>query len=545
MLHVLGGRREDLRMPSPQLLSAFGATSTSTGLSVNQDTALRYSPVWAAVNIIAGAVGYLPFRLFERTKGGDVVAVDNTVNKLLHDQSNPNMTAQVFRETLTGHLLLWGNCYAEIERNGNGEPVALWPIRPDYVSRLLLSPGGDLTYEIRSSTGASAFLPANNVFHLPGLGSNGYMGYSVIAYHREAIGLGMAAQTYGARFFGNNARPDGVLTTPNRLSEDGWNKLKTRWEDAHKGLEQSHRMALLEEGVTWQTVGVPAKDSQLLETRQFEVGDVARMYQIPLHMLSEMSRATFSNIEHQGIEFVQYTLARWLKKFESEANRKLIRPVQQGRFFAEFTVEGLLRGDSDARSKFYREMFNNGFMTINEVRRLENLNKIDGDGGDTHFVNAALVPVDQAIKEPEPEPVVAPMMPDDDESDESDDDRMIQAHLDQFEEIWERILLKEHSSIRKAAKNQDRFGVVAEDIYTKLVPHISHVLSRAVQVYALRVAPMAPSHIVCGYVRDMAEAYCGGQLLDRDITAKGGCASYTALGMADKMMTEIKELQNV
>ena len=542
VLHVLGSKRDNLRNPSPQLLSAFGSTSTSTGISVNQDTALRYSPVWAAVNIIGGAVGYLPFRVFNRDSDGDKsVAVDDPANKILHDQSNPHMTAQVFRETLTGHVLLWGNAYAEIERNGNGDPVAMWPIRPDRVSRLILSPSGDLTYEIRSTSGESALLPSNNVFHLLGLGSNGYTGYSVIDYHREAIGLGMAAEKYGARFFGNNARPDGVLQTPERLSEDAWNKLRARWEASHKGLDNSHRMALLEEGVTWQAVGVPAKDSQLLETRRFEVGDVARIYQVPLHMLSEMSRATFSNIEHQGIEFVQYTLVRWLKKFENEANRKLLRPSPRQSRFAEFTVEGLLRGDSDARSKFYREMFNNGFMTINEVRRLENLNKIDGDGGDTHFVNAALVPVDQAIQEPEPEPVAAPVVPD---GDESDDARMIQAHQGHFEELWERILLKEHKSIRKAANNPDRFGADAEDIYSKLMPHICQALTRSVQVYALSVAPNASRAVVGGYVRDMAEEYCRDQLSQRANTAKSALPGDSAV-LAGVMMTEIKELQNV
>lgn len=527
-------KRSNLRNPSAQLVEALTSGTTTAGMSVTQDSALKYSPVWAAVNIIAGAVGYLPFHVYKRTSEGRQRAADHNAYRLIHDVPNPRMTAQVFREAMTGLLLLWGNCYAEIERNGSGQPVALWPIDPERVKRLIFNSAGGMWYEIQNVSRENTMLPAEKILHLPGLGSDGYLGYSVISYHRESIALGRAAEKYGAAFFGNNAQPGGVLTHPETLSDDAWKELKARWEDAHQGLDNSHRVAVLQDGMAWTSIGVPAKDSQLIETRRFQIADVARMFQVPLHMLGDLERATFSNIEHQGIEFVTFALMRWLRKWEHECNRKLIPEAQQGKYYTEFSVEGLLRGDSKARSEFYKEMFNNGFFTLNEVREMENKNRVSGEGGDTHFVNAALVPVERAIEEPVPEPVAPP------KDEEEEEDRVASAHLRHFEELWQRILLKEHRAMRKAAKNPDRFDAFAEDFYQKHIAHICEVLTRTSQTCATTLVPNTSPADIERRIRDMATEHCRTALSERDGRARADQPS-DAGAMAGQTMAAILE----
>ena len=310
--------------------------------------------------------------------------------------------------------MTWGNGYSEIERRVDGQAENYWPLRPDLTAPVLR--GDDLFYEVRPAHGGeSTFLPARNVLHIQGLGGNGYQGYSVIQYHREAIGLGKATEQYGSAFFGNNATPSGVLSHPAVLGETARENLRREFEDKHGGLDNVHRIALLEEGLKWTQIGIPAKDAQLLESKTFSVLDVSRMYQIPPHMLGEMSSATFSNIEEQTIAFVQMTMLRWLTKWETEIDFKILPKTH----FAKFVIEGLLRGNSEARSRFYREMHNNGFLTLNQVLALENMNGI-GPDGDRHLVNAALKPIEDIGKEPPPlalpppPPAPAPAVPETD-----------------------------------------------------------------------------------------------------------------------------------
>lgn len=397
-------KRSGVANPSQWLVDFFTGGSTSSGLSVSPDSSLKYSPIWAAVNIIAGTLAGLPLFVFKRLGEDKEKDTKNPIFNLLHTRPNPHMSSLDFRETLTGHVLTWGNGYAEIQRRGDNRVESLWPLRPD-LTWPILDVTGELWYEVRPSNGEeSRFLPARNVLHIKGFGGNGYQGYSVIEYHREAIGLGQAQQTFGASFFGNNATPGGFLTHPGLLGEQARANLRKEFEGGHRGLDNAHRMGLLEEGLTWTQIGIPARDAQLIESKKFSVADVSRIYQIPLHMLSEMDNSTFSNIEHQGIEFVTLTLARWLGKWEQEIDYKLLPDNR----FAEFIIEGLLRGDSAARSAFYREMHNNGFMTINQVLRLENMNGI-GPDGDKHFVNSALQLVEDVGKEPEPPPIPPPL----------------------------------------------------------------------------------------------------------------------------------------
>lgn len=356
-----------------------GGQSTSAGVQVDESTALKFSPVWAAVNIISGAVGFLPLPVYQRTDKGKEKVHAHPVYRLLHDRPNPLITAQVFREALQAHLLTWGNAYAEIERNGAGRPIALWPITPDRVlpdqDRLK---DGVLVWKVSHSTKPDVFIPDENMLHIPGLGFDGIVGYSVIQHASESIGLGMGAETFGSTFFGNGATVGNVLEHPGKLSEDARKNLAKSIKDKYSGPQNAHRTLILEEDMKWKPLGFTQKDSQFLETRKFQINDIARWFQIPPHMIGDLERATFDNIEHQGIEFVTWTLARWLKRWESECNYKLFSQSDQQTHFAEFLVDALLRGDTKTRYESYGIAVEKGWMNRNEVRERENMNRQEG-----------------------------------------------------------------------------------------------------------------------------------------------------------------------
>jgi HK97 family phage portal protein len=354
------------------------AEESSSGIEVDEDSALRHSPVWAAVNIIAGTIGALPLKVYRRLEKGKEVQPSHPIYRLLHDQPNPFMDALTFRELLQGHVLTWGNGYAEIQWTGRGDPIALWPLLPDRTEPQL-NEKKELIYRVLDrQTQRQAILPASSVLHIRGLGFDGLKGYSPIRYHIEAIGLGVATKRYGARFFGNGAQPGGILEHPGIVAEDKRKRMKESWEEAHQGLEQSHRIAILEDGMKWHQVGVSPEDAQAIETQKFSVSDIARIYQVPLHMLAELDRATFNNIEHQKIEFLAMTLYRWLRKWEIECGLKLFSETERTEYFAEFVTDALLRGDTPSRYAAYQSAVFAGWMTRNEVRAKENLNPLDG-----------------------------------------------------------------------------------------------------------------------------------------------------------------------
>ena len=390
-------QRSGVANPAEWLVNWVTGGKSSSGISVTPNSALKYTPVWAAVNIISGVLGYLPLFVYKRTDDGKEKDPSNRQFKKLHTRPNPHMSSQDFRETLQGHVVTWGNGYAEIERRGDGEAEWYWPLRPDLTAPIL-NAAGELFYEVRHRDGSEPdILPARNVLHIKGLGGNGYQGYSVISYHAEAIGLGKATEKYGSVFFGNDATPSGLLTHPGKLEEGARENLRREFEDKHKGLDNAHRIGILQEGIEWTSIGIPAKDAQLLESKTFSVLDISRIFQIPPHMLAEMSSATFSNIEEQNIKFIQMTMLRWLTKWEMEIDFKVLPDTH----FSKFVVEGLLRGNSAARSKFYREMAGSGFLTVNQVLEFENMNTI-GPAGDRHLVNSALKDIEDVGKDEAP-----------------------------------------------------------------------------------------------------------------------------------------------
>lgn len=389
------------------VFAALMAANTAAGVPVTESSALRSTAVFGCTRILAETIGALPLPVYERLEKGKTRAPDHPLYEVLHNVANTEMTAQVLRETLTAHAALWGNGYAEIEYDGAGRVIGLWPLLPDRTYPYRDPQTKELLYITRLTDGQEVKLPANKVFHLIGLGFDGMKGYSPISMARQAVGLSLATEEYGARFFGDGAHPGAVVEHPLKLSEQAHQNLQSSLTSAYSGLGKSHRLLLLEEGMKWQQIGIPPEDAQFLETRKFQVAEIARVFRVPLHMLAELDRATFSNIEHQSLEFLTYTLTPWLIRWEQAISMRLFTRNERRRFLAEFVVEGLLRGDIKTRYEAYAVARQNGWMNANEIREKENMNPFDG--GDTYLANGNMVPVDQAGQQTQGQRSLAPV----------------------------------------------------------------------------------------------------------------------------------------
>lgn len=339
--------------------------------------------VFGAVRILAESVASLPLPLYQRlANGGKERATDHPLYPILHDLPNPEMTSYQFRETLMGHAALWGNAFAEIELARGGWVRGLWPLRPDLV--IVRRINRRLVYDILMPKGPNVRLPWERVMHIPAFGTDGVVGYSPIALARQAVGLALGTEEFGARFFGNGARPGVVLEHPGQLSPEAHERLKKSIETRHQGLSNAHRLMILEEGMGLNEVGIPPEDAQFLETRKFQVAEIARLYRIPPHMLADLERATFSNIEQQSLEFVIFTLHPWLVRWEQAIGRDLLTVIERPTYFAEHLVAGLLRGDTKSRYEAYSIGRQNGWLSANDIRKLENMNPVAG--GDSYLV---------------------------------------------------------------------------------------------------------------------------------------------------------------
>lgn len=378
----------------PNWLNVGRKLATASGVDVTPDGALTYTAVWACVRILSESVAMLPLVLYERTGRSKQRATNHPLYTVLHDVANPEMTSFELRETLMGHLATWGNGYGYIVWGNDGHPRELWPLRPDRMR--VARENGRLQYYYRIRAGSPEIpLSAEAVLHLRGLGGDGVVGYSPIYMHRESIGLGKAAEEFGARFFGNDARPGGILEHPGVLGDDAYKRVKTNWVSEHGGLDKSHRVAILEEGMKFHEVGIPPEDAQFLETRKFQVQDVARIYRMPPHKLADLDRATFSNIEHLSIEFVTDTLMPWLVRWEKRVSLQLLTPPERTRFFAEHLVDGLLRGDIKSRYEAYAIGRQNGFLSADDIREKENMNELPDGTGQVYLVPLNMIPADQ------------------------------------------------------------------------------------------------------------------------------------------------------
>lgn len=386
-----------LSNPSKWLIDWFGGGSQAkSGVVVNEQTALRVTAYLAAVKIISETVASLPLFVYKRLEtGGKARAPDHPAYEVLHNQANSEMTAYQFRETLQGHILNWGNGYAEIERTGGGQILGLWPLLPDRTWPERNPDTGKLRYRTTLPDGQQVILPFENVLHIPGFGFDGLVGYNPVRLAREAIGLSLATEEFGANFFGQGANPSGIIEYPGSLSDPAYQRYKQEIREKHEGLSKSHRIMVLEEGLKFHQVTIPPEEAQFLETRKFQVSEIARIFRIPPHMLGDLERATFSNVEQQSIDFVVHTIRSWLVRWEQAIRSKFftVSERRQG-VFAEFLVDGLLRGDTQSRYAAYAIGRQNGWLSANDIRERENMNPIEG--GDIYLVNGNMLPADQA-----------------------------------------------------------------------------------------------------------------------------------------------------
>lgn len=396
---LLEGRSYSLENPgSPldgrSLAAALSGPPSASGRSVSPSSALTMIAVYACVRLVAQTVASLPLPIYQRlSPRGRERAPWHPLYSLLHDAPNTEMTAYSFREALQGHLMLWGNAYAEIVREGE-RISALWPLRPDRM-RVERVPGAGLLYSYSLLSGETLNFQQQSILHLRGFGADGRSGYSPIQLAREAIGIGLAAEEFGARFFARDARPGGILTHPGKLDADAVARLKASWESAHSGLSNAHRVAVLEEGITWQALGMPLRDAQFLETRKHQTTEIARLFNVPPHMIQDLERATFTNIEHQSIDFVVHSLRPWLVNWEQELKRSLLAPAERGTYYAEHLVDALLRGDSHTRAQSLQIQRQNGVINADEWREIENLNPIPDGQGQIYIAPLNMTPLDK------------------------------------------------------------------------------------------------------------------------------------------------------
>ena len=381
---------------------SFFMGGSISGKNVNERSAMQMTAVYACVRILSEAVAGLPLHLYRYNKdGGKEKALDHPLYGLLHDEPNPEMTSFVFRETLMTHLLLWGNAYAQIIRNGKGEILALYPLMPNRM-QVDRNEKGQLVYTYtRSKDDANAkdcspvVLRPDDVLHIPGLGFDGLVGYSPIAMAKNAIGMAIACEEFGAKFFANGASPSGVLEHPGILKDP--DKVRNSWNAAYGGSSNAHKVAVLEEGMKYTPISISPNEAQFLETRKFQINEIARIFRVPPHMVGDLDKSSFSNIEQQSLEFVKYTLDPWVIRWEQSLSRALFSKDEKRTFFFKFNVEGLLRGDYQSRMNGYAVGRQNGWMSANDIRELENLDRIPAEaGGDLYLVNGNMLPLEKA-----------------------------------------------------------------------------------------------------------------------------------------------------
>ena len=369
---------------------------TNSGELVNEKSALQISTVYACVRLLAETVASLPLHLyrFTDTGAGKERATEHPLYKILYRQANPEMTSFSFREAMMMHLLLWGNAYAQIVRDGKNGILGLYPLLPENVE-IDRAENGDLFYtyhaytdEVPGEHNKDIIFQRDEILHIPGLGFNGLVGFSPIAMMKNALGTTLAVEKYGSAFFKNGAQPAGVLEHPGVLKDP--QKIRDNWMNAYGGAGNAHKVAVLEEGMSYKPISLPPEDSQFLSTREFGVEEICRIFRVPPHMVQDLKRATFNNIEHQSIDFVMHTIMPWLVRIEQAIIKDVLIEEEQDNYFPKFNVDGLMRGDYKSRMDGYAVGFANGFLSPNDIRRLENMDLIPAEeGGDDYYLNGS------------------------------------------------------------------------------------------------------------------------------------------------------------
>ena len=379
---------------------SFLSGISSSGSRVNEKTAMQMTAVYSCVRILSETLASLPLHVFEYTESGTAKAITHPLYTLLHDEPNKEMTSFIFRETLMTHLLLWGNAYAQIIRNGKGEVMALYPLMPDRM-KVDRDEYGQIYYEYsvndsdaNAKGSGTVRLNPTDILHIPGLGFDGLVGYSPIAMAKNAIGMAIATEEYGAKFFANGATPSGILEHPGTVKNP--EQMRESWTRGFSG-GNTHKVAILEEGMKYTPISISPNEAQFLETRKFQLNEIARIFRVPPHMVGDLEKSSFSNIEQQSLEFVKYTLDPWVSRWEQAITRRLLKEDEKKKYYVKFNVDGLLRGDYQSRMSGYATARQNGWMSANDIRALENLDLISKEeGGDLYLINGNMLPLKDA-----------------------------------------------------------------------------------------------------------------------------------------------------
>jgi HK97 family phage portal protein len=494
------GGISDFTNPRYWVTEGLGTLQSTSGVEVSPTAALALSAYFAAMRAISEDIAKLPLITYRQLEPrGKEKLRDHPAYNLLHTSPNPWMSSITMRETITAWALGWGNAYGEIVVDRNAVPISIVPLHPRYVA-IRQKTDGSLSYHYKNGS-VEREIPAARMLHLHGLGDDGVQGYSVAKIGAESMGLSIAAQRFGASFFGNGAALGGVLTHPETLSDTALKHLRDGFTALYTGPHNAGKPAVLEEGMKFERVGIPPEDAQFLETRQLQVEEVARWFRIPPHKIQHLLRATFSNIESQNIEYVVDTLTPWCVRWEQELKRKLF--AEEDDVFAEHVVTGLLRGDHAARGAYYREQFMIGALSQNDIRELENRNPI-GESGDVYYVPSNMTRSQDAAEgwvasasgppgdKQNPESAETPDAEDTaSEEDESEDDSQDNADstmkstlLDALQPVFAAeacaLLRKEQRATQRAATKHKgepaAFGAWLNDFWLQQRPDIAHAI---------------------------------------------------------------------
>tara|TARA_R110002110_G_scaffold119747_6_gene294447 strand:- start:4874 stop:6079 length:1206 start_codon:yes stop_codon:yes gene_type:complete len=372
-------------------LGNFGA---NTGVAVTKESSLSFSAVYACVRLISETIASLPINVFMEEADGDRISQrTHPVYKLLAKKPNNYMTPYTFKEVILTNLLLEGNAYFLIIRDGSARPIELICIQPDQVE--VYKHEGDLYYKLKE---VKETVMKDDMLHFVGLSFDGLKGKSVLNSQRATIGTSIAANDTAGSVLGNTAQVGGVIKHPGKLSAEAIERLRTSWNNSYQGSFAAGKTAILEEGMSFEPTRINAQDKQLLESRRFQIEEIARIFKVPLSLIGHLEKAAnYSSIEALSIDFVRYTLTPYLVNLEEEFNRKLFRENEQANHYVKINVAGLMRGDSNARANFYKQMIDMGVMSINEVRQLENMNRIEN--GDTHYFPMNYAPIGETKEE--------------------------------------------------------------------------------------------------------------------------------------------------
>ena len=476
---------------------------TATGIEVTPDNALQANTVFACVRVLAESVASLPFILYERDGKGKKRATDKGLYQVLHDIANPRMTSFEYREFSMACLLLRGNAVSEVEWGGNGEIVSLTPINPKFIYDIRLVQGKLYYYILMPGAFENQILSEDRVLHIPGFSAKGYWGLSMIQEARQSIGLALATEEFGARFFGNGAAPGGVLEHPGQLNDEAYKRMKKGWNEAHQGLSKSHRIAILEEGTQYKQVGIAPEDAQFLETRKYQDIQIAKIFRVPPHMVGDLEHATFSNIEQQSLDFVIHSLRPWLVRWEQRVFKDLLQPEERKKYFAEFLVDGLLRGDIVSRYQAFAVGRQNGWLSANDVREKENMNPIDG--GDEYLVPLNMIPAGESGegRAQETQPESRSWVPSETRAAKSARDRrrLMLNQVKVYRDLFSRMLKRQSKQIVNGAKKSlgqrsfSDFWNWLDDYLMDTQPDMVEEMSAAAELYAAEIASAAAEEV--------------------------------------------------